>query len=195
MSRRARGFATALVLLAALVPAASAEAEAEAVTRRPAEPLPLEPLFGNRTVSDDSRPAAADPDGSGASLSADDLAAAGWTPGRAPTVRGARLTWPDRRPGEPDNVRADGQSVRVRGGGDALAFLVTGTGGGEPGGPGSVSYTNGTRSSYTLTAPTSARQVMAGLRGRGPLRTPSGSRSTPSPGGRTRSTASSTSTP
>ncbi|MFF4905943.1 SGNH/GDSL hydrolase family protein [Streptomyces sp. NPDC001260] len=151
MSRRIRGFTIAIVLFAALVPAVPAEAEA--VAGHPAKPLPLERLFDNRAVSDDSRPAAADLDGLGASLSAGDLAAAGWTPGRALTVQGARLTWPDRQPGEPDNVRADGQSVRVRGRGDALAFLVTGTGGGEPGGAGSVSYTNGTRSSYVLTAP------------------------------------------
>ena len=78
------------------------------------QPLPLERLFDNTAVSDDARPGDADFDGSGASLSAQDLTAAGWTPGRALTVQGARLTWPHRQPGEPDNVRADGQAVRVR---------------------------------------------------------------------------------
>ncbi|NDZ84719.1 SGNH/GDSL hydrolase family protein, partial [Streptomyces sp. SID10115] len=48
--------------------------------------------------------------------------------------------------------RADGQSVRVRGRGDALAFLVAGTGG-EASGTGTVRYRDGSRGSYRLTAP------------------------------------------
>ncbi|MGW1891420.1 SGNH/GDSL hydrolase family protein [Streptomyces sp. NPDC002004] len=108
-------------------------------------PLPLERLFDNRAVSDDARPGAADVDGSGRSLSAQDLKAAGWTPGRALTVEGARLAWPRRAPGEPDNVRADGQRVRVRGHGDALAFLVTGTNG-DRSGSGSAGGAGGGRS-------------------------------------------------
>ncbi|MCE7046165.1 SGNH/GDSL hydrolase family protein [Streptomyces purpurascens] len=126
---------------------------AQAVEERRAAPVPLERLFDNIAVSDDSRPAAADFDGAGASLSARDLTAAGWAPGRTLTVQGARLTWPRRDPGEPDNVRAAGQDVRVTGRGDALAFLVAGTAGTEAGGPGTVTYANGTRSGYRLTAP------------------------------------------
>ncbi|MCT7357149.1 SGNH/GDSL hydrolase family protein, partial [Streptomyces sp. 15-116A] len=87
------------------------------------------------------------------SLSARDLAAAGWTPGRTLTVQGARLTWPQRRPGEPDNVRADGQWVRVDGSGDALAFLVAGTAGRELAGTGTVVHADGSRSTYRLTVP------------------------------------------
>ncbi|MFF1451511.1 SGNH/GDSL hydrolase family protein [Streptomyces sp. NPDC058274] len=117
------------------------------------EPRPLARLFDNTAAGDDARPGEADFDGSGSSLSAQDLTAAGWTPGRALTVQGARLTWPRAGAGEPDNVRADGQSVRVRGRGDALAFLVAGTGGSELSGTGTVRYTNGTGSSYRLTAP------------------------------------------
>ncbi|MEU6372158.1 SGNH/GDSL hydrolase family protein [Streptomyces sp. NPDC046909] len=117
------------------------------------EPLPLERLFDNTAVSDDTRPTEADLDGSGASLSSQDLTAAGWTPGRTLTVQGARLTWPRRTPGEPDNVRAAGQSVRVSGHGDALALLVAGTGAADVTGSGSVSYTDGGSSSYLLTAP------------------------------------------
>ena len=98
-------------------------------------------------------PEEADFDGSGASLSARDLGAAGWTPGRALTVQGALLAWPKRQPGESDNVRAAGQDVRVTGRGDALAFLVAGTAGTEVGGSGTVTYANGTRSGYRLTAP------------------------------------------
>ncbi len=127
-------------------------AAARASTTRP-EPLPLERLFDNTAVSDDAHPEAADFDGSGASLSAADLAAAGWRPGAALTVQSARLTWPDRAPGEPDNAVADGQDVRLGGRGDALAFLVAGTAGEEVSGTGTVAYADGTRTPYLLTAP------------------------------------------
>ncbi|MFJ5727311.1 SGNH/GDSL hydrolase family protein [Streptomyces paradoxus] len=149
MRRCVRGILVVLTLCGSLVPAVSAQA----AERGRAAPVPLERLFDNVAVSDDSRPREADFDGSGASLSARDLTAAGWTPGRALTVQGARLTWPKRGPGEPDNVRAAGQDVRVTGRGDALAFLVAGTAGTEVGGPGTVTYANGTRSGYRLTAP------------------------------------------
>ncbi|MDF2263882.1 SGNH/GDSL hydrolase family protein [Streptomyces coacervatus] len=132
-----------------LAPAAAARA----ADGDSAEPLPLERFFNSTAVSDAARPGLADFDGLGASLPAQDLTAAGWAPGRALTVQGARLTWPRRLPGKPDNVLADGQTVRVGGRGDALAFLVAGTGGADVSGTGSVSYRNGTRSSYTLTAP------------------------------------------
>ncbi|MFE6281777.1 SGNH/GDSL hydrolase family protein [Streptomyces sp. NPDC057877] len=115
--------------------------------------LPLEYLYDNTAVSDDSSPGQADFDGRGASLSAQDLTAAGWTPGGALTVQGARLTWPNKGAGSPDNVRAAGQSVWVSGAGDALAFLVAGTGGTDVSGSGTVSYADGTLSSYRLTAP------------------------------------------
>ncbi|MEU0385523.1 SGNH/GDSL hydrolase family protein [Streptomyces chartreusis] len=149
MRRCVRGILVVLALCGSLVPSVSARA----VEERRAAPVPLERLFDNIAVSDDGRPAQADFDGSGASLSARDLTAAGWTPGRVLTVQGARLTWPRREPGEPDNVRAAGQEVRVTGRGDALAFLVAGTGGTEAGGPGVITYANGTRSGYRLTAP------------------------------------------
>ncbi|PIB12267.1 G-D-S-L family lipolytic protein [Streptomyces sp. HG99] len=122
------------------------------------EPLPLERLFDNTAVSDDDRPSGADFDGSGNSLSTQDLSAAGWTPGRTLAIDGARLTWPRTAAGEPgggpDNVRADGQAVRLRGRGDALSFLVAGTGAAaDVRGTGTVHYRDGSTSSYTLTAP------------------------------------------
>ncbi|NGO11649.1 SGNH/GDSL hydrolase family protein [Streptomyces sp. HC44] len=136
-------------------------ASAETVPPTPVRPLPLERLFDNTAVSDDTRPGAADFDGSGGSLSAQDLTAAGWTPGRSLTVQGARLSWPGRAAGRPDNVRADGQSVRVHGRGDALAFLVAGTGGDAVTGTGVVRYANGSHSSYRLTAPDWRRGPLA----------------------------------
>ncbi|MCH0573264.1 SGNH/GDSL hydrolase family protein [Streptomyces sp. MUM 136J] len=153
MRRSVQGLVTALVLCAAGLGPAGA---ATAVHDGAAVPLPLERLFDNRAVSDDARPGEADFDGSGASLSAQALAAAGWTPGRTLTVQGARLTWPRSVPGTPDNVRADGQQVAVHGRGDALAFLVAGTAGtgtGGTGGTGTVVHTDGSRTVYRLTAP------------------------------------------
>lgn len=149
MRRRVWSSAVVLALFAVLVPGVSAQAAPE----RRAGPPPLEQLFDNRAVSDDARPAEANFDGAGASLSAQALSAAGWTPGRALTVQGARLTWPKRQPGQPDNVLAAGQEVRVSGRGDALAFLVTGTGGSGAGGTGTVTYTDNSRTSYRLTTP------------------------------------------
>ncbi|MFF4659753.1 SGNH/GDSL hydrolase family protein [Streptomyces sp. NPDC001381] len=137
MRRRVREFPLVLALCGLLL------TPAQAAT--PPPPPPLETLYDNA--------ARADLDGTGAALVASDLAAAGWTPGRTLTLRGARLTWPRRPPGAPDNVRAAGQTVRVRGRGDALAFLVTSTGGREAGGAGSVTYADGSRSPYRLTAP------------------------------------------
>ncbi|GHF26130.1 hypothetical protein GCM10010218_03600 [Streptomyces mashuensis] len=116
------------------------------------EPLPLERLFDNRAVSDDARPGAADFDGAGSSFSARDLAAAGWTPGRALTFDASPLHWPRTAPGTPDNVRADGQAVRLSGRGQALTFLVAGTGG-DATGTGLVRYRDGSVGAYTLTAP------------------------------------------
>nr|WP_229924986.1 GDSL-type esterase/lipase family protein [Streptomyces sulfonofaciens] len=124
-------------------------------------PLPLVRLFDNRAVSDARHPQAADFDGAGRSLPAEDLAAAGWTPGRILTLDRARLAWPRRAPGEPDNAVADGQRVRLAGRGDALAFLVAGTDAagtadGTPrlaGGTGEVRYRDGSRGTFRLTAP------------------------------------------
>lgn len=129
-----------------------------AATQRTHEPLPLERLFDNRAVSDDARPGAADFDGAGRSLSAQDLEAAGWRPGERLDIDAATLRWPDRAAGRPDNVRADGQRVRPSGPstGNAVSFLVAAT---SPDGPaepvqgaGTVRYRDGSHSPYTLTA-------------------------------------------
>ncbi|MEU1783347.1 SGNH/GDSL hydrolase family protein [Streptomyces abikoensis] len=122
------------------------------------EPLPLERLFDNRGVSDDAHPGAADFDGRGDSFSAQELRAAGWTPGRTIAVDGAALRWPATAPGRPDNVLADGQAVRLTGRGEALTFLVAGGGPGArtrdgAAGTGLVRYRDGSRSTYRLRAP------------------------------------------
>ncbi|KJY43399.1 G-D-S-L family lipolytic protein [Streptomyces sp. NRRL B-1568] len=127
-----------------------APALADADARK--EPLPLERLFDNAAVSDEADPEAADFDGAGGSLSAQDLADAGWEPGQRLVIDASRLRWPRSAPGRPDNVRAAGQQVELTGRGDALTFLVAGTGG-EASGSGTVRYRDGSSSTYALTAP------------------------------------------
>ncbi|GAA0389872.1 SGNH/GDSL hydrolase family protein [Streptomyces luteireticuli] len=132
---------------------------------RGSEPLPLERLFDNAAVSDDARPGEADFDGAGGSFSAQDLRAAGWTPGRALTVDGAPLRWPRSAPGKPDNVRAAGQTVRLRGRGRALSFLVASSSaagpGGDVSGTGTVRYRDGSHTAYRLTAPDWRRGLLS----------------------------------
>lgn len=158
MRRRTWGLPLIAALLVALsVPLSDVRAELN--TTRAA--LPLRDLFDNQGISTDDDPAAADLDGKGASLSAEALAGAGWTPGRALTLLGAPLTWPATAPGTPDNVRADGQTVRLDGRGDALAFLVTATAGHTVQGDGSVTYADGSRSAYRLGVPDWRRGTLA----------------------------------
>ncbi|MEV0603193.1 SGNH/GDSL hydrolase family protein [Streptomyces sp. NPDC050315] len=148
---RVRQWGTTVPLALALTVAGTA-VPAAADQQRATEPQPLARLFDNKAVSDDARSGAADFDGAGSSLSAQDLAAAGWTPGRALDIDATRLTWPRTTPGAPDNVRANGQAVRLSGAGTALSFLVAGTGG-DATGIGTVEYKDGSRSTYELTAP------------------------------------------
>ncbi|MEV6314426.1 SGNH/GDSL hydrolase family protein [Streptomyces sp. NPDC051776] len=150
-----RRWITGIVAVGAAVAVAAGGAPTPAVAQESRkEPLPLERLFDNAAVSDDARPAEADFDGTGQSLSAQDLRAAGWTPGRTLVLDGARLTWPRSAAGLPDNVRANGQAVRLRGRGDAVSFIVAGTGAGaDVSGTGTVRYRDGGRASYTLAAP------------------------------------------
>ncbi|MGI5348080.1 GDSL-type esterase/lipase family protein [Streptomyces sp. CA-250714] len=154
---------TILVAAVSVAPTLSATATAQDRTQQTAQSvapaeraLPLERLYDNRAVSDDARPDAADFDGAGRSLSAQDLKAAGWDPGTRLDLDAAPLRRPDRAPGRPDNVVADGQHVQVGGRGNALSFLVAATSphgpGDAAGGTGTVRYRDGSHSTYTLTA-------------------------------------------
>lgn len=126
---------------------------------------PLSTVFDNVAISDDADPAAADIDGAGHSFSAQDLSAAGWTPGRRITIQRTALTWPDVPVGQPDNVVADGQTISLPGRGDALTFLAASTHG-DTNATGEIVYTDGTRRPYTLAVPdwvtgTSATKAVA----------------------------------
>jgi hypothetical protein len=91
----------------------------------PAGPLPLEACFNNAGTSDDGAPERADLDGLGWSLSAQALAAAGVVPGGTITVDGLEFRWPEPGPGQPNNVEARGQRIRLPGrpGARRLGFL------------------------------------------------------------------------
>jgi beta-glucosidase len=85
-------------------------------------------------------------DGAGYSYSAQALAAVGVTPGA--TVGG--FTWPDIPAGQPNTVTTAGQLVQLNGSGATLSFLGTGTNGVQSGSV-TVTYTDGTTSSGTIT--------------------------------------------
>jgi lysophospholipase L1-like esterase len=112
----------------------------------------LAAAFDNVGISSVDSPATADFDGSGHSLVAENLVAAGWSPGAAVTLDGALLKFPGAAPGTLDNVVAGGQVITVRGSGSALTFLVTSTGAATSG-TGTITYADGSTQSYALGAP------------------------------------------
>ena len=88
-------------------------------------------------------------DGEGTSYSAPGLAAAGLTPGSTVTADGLSFTWPNVAPAQPDNTMAEGQIIRVSGSGTKLGFLTAANNSAESG-SGTVYYTDGTTSTFTL---------------------------------------------
>jgi beta-glucosidase len=98
-------------------------------------------------VTDDANPTPGNLDGAGYSFSAQVLASVGVTPGGP--VGSTAFTWPAVPVGTPDAVTTAGQIVSVSGSGSALSFLATGTNGTQTG-PVTVTYTDGTTSTSTL---------------------------------------------
>ncbi|HEY0793723.1 MAG TPA: beta galactosidase jelly roll domain-containing protein, partial [Chthoniobacterales bacterium] len=87
--------------------------------------------------------------GDATSYSAEGLSVVGITPGATIKSGGAEFTWPDVRPGSPDNVLSNGQVVALSGKGKRISFLgassstaITATG--------SVVYTDGTSTPFTV---------------------------------------------
>ncbi|HEY3873648.1 MAG TPA: SGNH/GDSL hydrolase family protein [Actinocrinis sp.] len=115
-------------------------------------PTGLSAYFDNVGISDNSDTGAGALDGEGDSFSAEDLAAAGWVPGAVVTANDTTLTWPNVPSGEPDNVVADGQRFSLSGSGDGLSFVLASTNGGTSG-TGTITYTDGSTQTYTLTVP------------------------------------------
>ncbi|WP_080044901.1 GH92 family glycosyl hydrolase [[Actinomadura] parvosata] len=85
----------------------------------------------NAGIGDDDEAGLANFDGVGWSYSAQALAAAGARPGGTVTWKGYDFTWPDREPGEWDNVQASGQTVDLTApaGAKTLALLGAGASG------------------------------------------------------------------
>ncbi|WP_159046064.1 FG-GAP-like repeat-containing protein [Streptomyces sp. WM6372] len=105
--------------------------------------------FNNTAISPDGEPGAADFDAAGRSLSATDLDRAGWLRGTRVTLNGTTYTRADVAPGRPDNVLATGQTLAVRGSGNALGFLASATSG-SVAAPVTVTYGDGTSAQQTL---------------------------------------------
>ncbi|GHH82961.1 hypothetical protein GCM10018793_43870 [Streptomyces sulfonofaciens] len=84
----------------------------------------LKDAFNNTAVTDDNNKDAADADGVGATISLQDLKAAGWQPGSKITVDGAAFTLPAFGSSSGDNVMAANQTIQMNDArGQALVFL------------------------------------------------------------------------
>jgi beta-glucosidase len=112
----------------------------------------LDAAFDNVGVTNDTDTTVGDIDGAGSSFSAQALDALGATPGATITAGGISFTWPNVAAGNPDNVVANGSAFDLSGSGSTLSFLLTASYG-PASGTGEVVYTDGTTSSFTLSAP------------------------------------------
>ncbi|GAA3744479.1 glycoside hydrolase family 3 C-terminal domain-containing protein [Streptomyces tremellae] len=101
-------------------------------------------------VSDDADPAHGGFGGAGYSYSAQALSDAGIVPGGQVRTADATFTWPDVAAGTPDEVPAAGQAVEAHGAGTRLSLLGAGTNGTQSG-QATVTYTDGTTSTGTVT--------------------------------------------
>jgi beta-galactosidase GanA len=88
-------------------------------------------------------------DGDGTTYSAQGLAAAGLSPGATVSAGGLSFTWPNVPSAQSDNTMAQGQIISVSGSGTELGFLAAANNSPETG-TGTVYYTDGTTSTYTL---------------------------------------------
>lgn len=113
---------------------------------------PIDSLYNNTGISDDSSQANANFDGVGYSYSAQALAKNGYTPGASVTANGVTFTWPNVASGSPDNVISAGQSIQIvnaKSGAAQLAFLGSATNGATSGTI-TITYTDGTTQTATL---------------------------------------------
>ncbi len=90
-------------------------------------------------------------DGAGNSFSAEQLTAAGVTPGSTVEAGGTTFTWPDAQPGTPDNVQGSGAVITTHGQGSTLGFL--GSEAGDTQDTVTVTYADGSTSKGKLGFP------------------------------------------
>ncbi len=108
--------------------------------------------FDNVGVSADSNTNPGNFDGGGLSFSATALANAGVSPGTIKTLGGVAMTWPATAgSGAPDNVVSNGQVISLSGSATTLGFLLSASYG-PASGTGTITYTDGSTQSFTLTA-------------------------------------------
>lgn len=122
--------------------AAAAPASAGAATS-------LTRAFDNVGITTAADAGAGNYDGIGDSFSAAGLAADALAPGRALLHDGLTIRWPRVRPGRPDNVVADGQTISMSGSGTTLG-VIGASAYGTTTGTFTVDYGNGTSSSHTV---------------------------------------------
>ncbi len=122
----------------------------------PHPPYPSFPAaYNNVGISDDASPGSGNFDGGNASFSAQALASAtpSLTPGATFTHDGLTFTWPDVKPGSEDNVVAGGvaggQTIALSGSGHTLG-LIGASDYGSSTGTATVTYTDGTTDSHTV---------------------------------------------
>lgn len=109
--------------------------------------------YDNIGISDDTSTSCADYDGDGYSYSAQSLATAGLKPGGTVTAGGLTYTWPNAASCAADNILAAGQTMLVNGtsGASKLGLLESSTNGTTTG-PITITYTDGTSSTATLSS-------------------------------------------
>ena len=107
--------------------------------------------FNNVGITADSNTAPGNYDGNGSSFSETALTNAGAAPGATVTSQGLSYTFPNVAAGTDDNTVAEGQTIAMSGSG-TLGFLVSASYGPATG-TGTITYTDGSTQSYTLTSP------------------------------------------
>jgi hyaluronoglucosaminidase len=138
---------------------ASGQRQAVLGTHSLVVPYPsLASTFGNVGSTDDTdvSPSALNGgiDGDGSSLSAQELATHGLTPGAPFTHGGVTFSWPAAAAGQPDNTLAGGQAITVGGSGSTLGLLTLASyATSRVGGTGEVIYTDGSTQPFTITDP------------------------------------------
>ena len=107
--------------------------------------------FNNVGITADSNTAPGNYDGNDSSFSETALTNAGAAPGATVTSQGVSYTFPNVAAGTNDNTVAEGQTITMSGSG-TLGFLVSASYGPITG-TGTITYTDGSTQSYTITSP------------------------------------------
>jgi hypothetical protein len=107
--------------------------------------------YNNTGISSDSDQLTGDFDGLGYSYSAQSLAALGLSAGATVTENGTKLTWPVSKPGFPDNIEADGQTIPVSApAGTAQIGFLGAAAGGPSLGEVTLNYSDGSTADFAL---------------------------------------------